>query len=179
VLMEQWMNRNTFTRKDIQTMDNIPQFDIVSPLGVDFKVPVRAAHALRTVVGRPLTMAESVGDVVTGKINPKTGEPYGWLERPGVMSWITGVKVSRIDERAVLIDEVAEMERNIREMKSSASRWGRKGYVKEEAQLLEQAHEIEEKLATGKWAPAKRELRNQQQERRRETKQRRSGMGAP
>jgi cell division septum initiation protein DivIVA len=93
------------------------------------------------------------------------------------MSWLTGVPLKRVDEMAVLIDEYAEMERDVREMKSSASRYGRRGYSQEEQRLLQMAHDLEQKMNSGKWHDAKRRLRQQQRERRRETIRRQSGYG--
>jgi hypothetical protein len=178
--MEQMMNRNSFTQQDIQKLDKLgfwqmAETDAIGP--TDIKVPVRVGHIIRNTIGRPLTLSESVGDVMTGSVNPKTGKPYGWLEAPGTMSWVTGIPLKRVDEMAVLIDEYAEMERDVREMKSSASRYGRRGYSQEEQRLLQMAHEMEEKMAGGKWRDAKRLLRQQQRDRRRETIRRQSGYG--
>jgi hypothetical protein len=180
IVTEQMMNRNSFTQQDIQKLDKLgfwsmAETDAIGP--TDIKVPVRVGHIIRNTIGRPLTLAESVGDVLTERINPKTGQPYGWLEAPGTMSWATGIPLKRVDEMAVLIDEYAEMERDLREMKSSASRYGRRGYMQEEQRLLQMAHEMEQKMNSGKWHDAKRMLRQQQREKRRETVQRQRGYG--
>jgi hypothetical protein len=172
-LIEKATNRNLFTRQEIQKIDQ--EFDLLLPGIADKQVPVWQAHLLRTAVGRPLNMLESVGEVVTGRIDPKTGEPRGWSSKGGIASWATGISIKESSAMANLIDEVAEMEREIRDTKAAASRWGRKGYPNLEQELLQQAHVLEEKLNTGRFRTGRQELRKQQKTRRRETQQRQSG----
>lgn len=172
-VIEKATNRNLFTRQEIQKIDD--EFDLLLPGTADVKVPVWGAHLVRTAVGRPLNLLESVGEVVAGQIDPKTGEPKGWTSKGGIASWATGISLRESSAMANLIDEVAEMEREIRDTKAAASRWGRKGYPNLEQELLQKVHVLEEKMATGRYKTGRQELRKQQQERRRETQRRQAG----
>lgn len=174
-VIERATNRSLFTQQDIKKFDQ--DFDIILPGTADVQVPVWKAHAVRLAAGRPLSMFESVGEVLAGSVDPKTGQPKTLLSRSGMSSFAIGLSLKEVDVRAALMDDVAEIERNIRDMKAAASRWGRRGYMKEEQQLLQQAHELEEKLNSGRWQKGRTMLRQSQQDRRRQTDQRRSGYG--
>ena len=173
-VMENATNRNTFTRQDIKKIDQ--EFDLLLPGVADWKVPVWSTHLLRTAVGRPLNVAESVGEVVTGQINPKTGEPMTWKDKPNISTFITGISIKQSDIMANLMDAVSDMESERNKIMSAAARWGKKGYPARERELLQRAHAIEEKLNTGKFLKGRQELRKKQYRNRVETQQRRAGL---
>jgi len=140
--MEQLFNRDMFTGKDIERYDG--QLAPVSFGGLaEATVPVRVKAAMKTVLGRPLSLADQIGEWSRGAQVEGLGREKGFMEYGAVVNAFTGLAPQASDPRLNFLMARAEKKAEVRAAYQEANRWRKRGRPDLAEQAIRRAREIQ------------------------------------